>query len=280
MAYGQWYTSHRRLKPPAIVHCSLFIARWPEAIHINSTSVSRAAHSPSGDSCPTDNGRGWGACRFLLLWMAYGQRFANGALWLSVRSVYLSSCTEEWARRPFPVRGFMSYGQWEGMGDVLFSIAMDGLRPMVRRRLSVPLCGSLWFSVRSVYLFSCTEEWARSPFPVRGFMSYGQRVRMGDVSFSIAMDGLRPTVRGRLSVPLCASLCALCTFLLAQRTRRLHRGTQRNGRGGAHFRKGDLWPMDNGGGRRMLFSMAMNGLRPMVHYSLHNRHPILAETGW
>jgi hypothetical protein len=23
----------------------------------------------------------------------------------------------------------MSYGQWEGMGDVSFSIAMDGLRP-------------------------------------------------------------------------------------------------------------------------------------------------------
>jgi hypothetical protein len=56
--------------------------------------VARAAHSPSGDSCPTDNGRRWGACCFLLLWMAYGQRFANGALWLSVRSVFPFSCTE------------------------------------------------------------------------------------------------------------------------------------------------------------------------------------------
>jgi hypothetical protein len=163
----------------------------------------------------------------------------------------------------------MSYGQRVRMGGVLFSMDMDGLRPTVRQRLSVPLCGSLctlctfflaqrtrryteghrgmdvagrisrqgihvlrttvedggvfycygwptangsltalcvplWFSVHSVYLFSCTEdtevaqrdteEWPRrSAFPVRGFMSYGQREGMGGVLFSMAMDGLRPT---------------------------------------------------------------------------------------
>jgi hypothetical protein len=75
--------------------CSLFLAQ----------RNGRAAHSPSGDSCPTDNGCGWGACCFLLLWMAYGQRYTNGSLWFSVSLCALcvpfflhrghGGCTEE-----------------------------------------------------------------------------------------------------------------------------------------------------------------------------------------
>jgi hypothetical protein len=94
------------------------------------------------------------------------------------------------------------------------------------------LRGSRW--PETIHLNSTSGRPSRSAFPVRGFMAYGQRVRMGGVLFSMAVDGLRPTIRQRFSVFLCDSLC---TFLLAQR----------NGRA-AHSPSGDSCPTDNGRG--------------------------------
>jgi hypothetical protein len=119
------------------------------------------------------------------------------------------------SRSPFPVRGFMAYGQWFANGALWFSVYLCAL--------CVP--------------FSCTEdtevaqrgteEWApRSAFPVRGFMSYGQRVRMGECCFLLLwMSYGQRFANGALWFSV--YLCALCVpFSCTEDTAVAQRGTE------------------------------------------------------
>jgi hypothetical protein len=135
-------------------------------------------------------------------------------------------------RSPFPVRGFMSYGQREGMGGRV--VFYGGGWPTANGSPTA-LCGTLCTSVRSVYLFSCTEDTEEH----RGAQRNGCR------GAHFPSGDSWPTANGSPTA-LCASLCtsvrSVFPFSCTEDTE-VHRGAQRNGCRGAHSPIGGAFPV-------------------------------------